>query len=468
MKIENKTEKNLQIIVKDTLEYSKVPYNTTQKLIAMISLEAPEVVKDEKKERPPVDLVCVMDRSGSMEGDKLALVQASMSFVVEQLKKDDVLTLITFDTYVKTEFTQLKMSEKGKKEALDAILSINAGSSTNLSGGLLKGYKILSERKDAPEISSLLLFTDGLANYGLTKTHEIVNAVTKIQESMKSKVSLFTFGFGKDHDANMLKPIAEAGRGMYYFLEKEDEIPNSFADCIGGLLSTVGQNITVSIKPRGETKILQSLSKFTCKKNNGEFELSIGDLYSEEKRDLLFEIEIPKLDLPMDTQKILDVTLSYFNVLSLSMETFSFVSSVERPQDVVQLNTNYEVDKQRNRIETNTALRKAKNLSDKKLLNEARKVIQDQIEFIEKSISGKDKLCLALIDDLKNLMKELKDVKTYESYGSKWMSEMEQTTNHQRGTKSSNTSKLYETSEKVKTKQESSEYMKINLSKFKK
>ena len=54
-------------------------------------------------------------------------------------------------------------------------------------------------------------------------------------------VCVFTFGFGTDHDADMLRSIADAGNGLYYFLDDVDSIPESFCDCLGGLLSVAAQ-----------------------------------------------------------------------------------------------------------------------------------------------------------------------------------------------------------------------------------
>ena len=56
-------------------------------------------------------------------------------------------------------------------------------------------------------------------------------------EKLSKRTTVYTFGFGKDHDGNMLRAISEEGQGIYYFLEKKDDIPKSFADCLGGLLS---------------------------------------------------------------------------------------------------------------------------------------------------------------------------------------------------------------------------------------
>ena len=58
---------------------------------------------------------------------------------------------------------------------------------------------------------------------------------------------MYTFGFGSDHDAHMLKAISDAGNGMYYLVENEENIGESFAHCLGGLASTVAQGIQMTV-----------------------------------------------------------------------------------------------------------------------------------------------------------------------------------------------------------------------------
>lgn len=52
---------------------------------------------------------------------------------------------------------------------------------------------------------------------------------------------VFTFGYGSEHDANMLRAIADAGSGLFYYINNVDCIPDSFCDCLGGLLSVAAQ-----------------------------------------------------------------------------------------------------------------------------------------------------------------------------------------------------------------------------------
>jgi len=143
---------------------------------------------------------------------------------------------------------------------------------------------------------------------------------------LKKRTSVFTFGFGKDHDANMLRAISEEGQGIYYFLEKKDDIPKSFADCLGGLLSVVSQNITLTIEMKNDCKIEKSLSSFKTKEveKYKKLEINLGDLLSEEKRDILFKLKIPKIDKENKNFDVCKVSLSYLNVIEMNNETLDF------------------------------------------------------------------------------------------------------------------------------------------------
>jgi hypothetical protein len=94
----------------------------------------------------------------------------------------------------------------------------------------------------------------------------------------------------------MLKDIAQHGSGMYYFIENSSNIPEAFADCLGGLLSVCAQNITLRVEAAENVKINKITTKFPLKtvEDRKVFEVQIGDLQSEEqvlKFYRIFEIE---------------------------------------------------------------------------------------------------------------------------------------------------------------------------------
>ena len=83
------------------------------------------------------------------------------------VKSNDRLSVVTYDTQVNLDFALRNMDREGKVFALEKIKSIQSGSMTNLSGGLMKGLCQMIDRKEKNEVASVLLFTDGLANHGM-------------------------------------------------------------------------------------------------------------------------------------------------------------------------------------------------------------------------------------------------------------------------------------------------------------
>jgi len=219
--------------------------------------------------RAPVDLIAVVDKSGSMKGEKLTLVKEACTFIVQELQEDDCFCLVTYDTNVIVDFPVQRMTEDNKKVVLTCITNINDGSSTNLSGGLVKGIEEAKGSASGNKVSSIWLFTDGLANAGITDRDGIVREMKRLLGPTSAN-TVYTFGFGGDHNVDMLNDIAEEGNGQYLFIKGTEDIGPSFADCLGGVLSVLAQDITLTIEPVGDTKIIKVLGIVKKTKNQGK------------------------------------------------------------------------------------------------------------------------------------------------------------------------------------------------------
>lgn len=100
------------------LDYEGVPFDQSRKCVAMASIRAPLY---EPKVRAPLRMVCVVDRSGSMEGDKINLVKKTLQFVVKQLKATDQFAMVTFASEVQTDLKFTYMTDDGKETASSKI-----------------------------------------------------------------------------------------------------------------------------------------------------------------------------------------------------------------------------------------------------------------------------------------------------------------------------------------------------------
>eukprot|EP00961_Rhodomonas_salina_P224940 3041279-Rhodomonas_salina.1 len=126
------TTPNTQLGLTFTPEYDVLGAKPT-KLMFNAHLSAPEVVEDTSK-RSTISLTAVIDKSGSMDGEKLELVKRTCSFMLNQLSSQDMMGLVEYDSHVNELIPLSRTSEMFKTEAKNVIESMQAGTCTNLSG----------------------------------------------------------------------------------------------------------------------------------------------------------------------------------------------------------------------------------------------------------------------------------------------------------------------------------------------
>eukprot|EP01006_Ploeotia_vitrea_P047316 TRINITY_DN67113_c0_g1_i1.p1 TRINITY_DN67113_c0_g1~~TRINITY_DN67113_c0_g1_i1.p1 ORF type:complete len:642 (+),score=149.79 TRINITY_DN67113_c0_g1_i1:96-2021(+) len=127
-------------------EYSEIGCTNTQEILVNARLTACTLPENDNAAggdggRAPLCVTAVVDRSGSMSGEKLNMVKQTLSFVTRQLKESDQLGLVVYDDTVSETFPLTTMDEKGRNMALDKINAVRTGGSTNLGGGLYRGLQ---------------------------------------------------------------------------------------------------------------------------------------------------------------------------------------------------------------------------------------------------------------------------------------------------------------------------------------
>lgn len=149
-------------------------------------------------------------------------------------------------------------------------------------------------------IRCVFLFTDGLANEGIADPARLVDVLKSLLDKTP-RVRVYTFGYGADHSPTLLGQIADAGGGTYYYIASEDNIPTAFADALGGLLSVAAQNVVVGFEPAPGVRVCEVHTNFRTREDGEGRSVQVGDLFSEENKDILIDVEIPALDAPQDS-----------------------------------------------------------------------------------------------------------------------------------------------------------------------
>jgi len=222
----------------------------------------------------------------------------------------------------------------------------------------------------------------------------------------------------------MLRAVAETGGGMYYFINAVDDIPTAFADCLGGVMSVVAQNTTLTLEAMPQAaigKVLGSAYKVETQINTV---VDLGDLYSDDTKDILFELDLAALPAPQDAQPVLKAKLRYFSVAACSMQEATAELIIARPATTpADQPVHHRLDEQRNRMRAAEAMEMAARLADDGDLEGGRALLADTWTMVNRSASAATPLSTGLTAEMMQLADAYEDMPRYRSLGQK-MSKM--------------------------------------------
>ncbi|KAK2873981.1 hypothetical protein Q8A67_021134 [Cirrhinus molitorella] len=162
----------------------------------------------------PKNVVFVIDRSGSMDGQKMRQTREALMTILSELYEDDYFGLVTFDDIIESWRPFLsKATAENVTAAKEFVQTIEARHLTDINKGLLYAVDMLaSEKSDfLPDMSMIILLTDGRPSSGQQD-------LSKIQENVRSAIngsmSLFCLGFGYDVDYGLLDALAKQNNGL--------------------------------------------------------------------------------------------------------------------------------------------------------------------------------------------------------------------------------------------------------------
>lgn len=239
---------------------------TSETYAVVLKLKAPAA----PQRRAPIDLVTVLDVSSNVTGDKLHLMRRVMRMVVSSLSAADRLSIVAFSTTSKRLLPLRRMNTAGRRSArriIDAVVSLEGGA-TSATDSLKKAAKVIEDRREKNPTASIMLFSDGHRNGQRVSTTRFANSDIPV------------------HSVNL--------SACLNYAPPDD----TFAKCIAGLLSVVMQNLKVQLgfttgSAPAEISAVYSYTGRPAFVGSGSSWSRVGDLHSEEERELLIELKVP-------------------------------------------------------------------------------------------------------------------------------------------------------------------------------
>ncbi|HEU0240192.1 MAG TPA: VWA domain-containing protein [Micromonosporaceae bacterium] len=293
------------------MDVDVVAVETEDEVSVLVELTAPEAAPpDPNTVRHARTLQVVLDRSGSMAGDRLQGAINALLALVDRLEPTDNFGVVTFDHTVELAVPAGPLTDKPAVKR--AIASIVDGGSTDLSAGYLRGIQE-ARRVVGAAGGTLLLISDGHANAGVTDPDALGAIGTKAR---RHGIVTTTLGWGLGYDERLMSAIARGGSGNELFAENSDQAVKLIAGEIEGLLSQTAQAASMLIRLSKHVSRVAVINELPTTATADGVVAELGSFYAGETRKVLLTFTVPAL-AALGLTEVATLDLTYVELPSL-------------------------------------------------------------------------------------------------------------------------------------------------------
>lgn len=263
-----------------------------------------------KDRRTPVNVALVIDRSGSMQGDRIIAAQDAARTALDHLSADDTVSLVTFNHAVAVPHraSRVGTSQAAIKEQIDTI---RADGTTAIYAGVEEGGRQASVFYAANKVNRVILLSDGLANVGPQSPQELAALGRRLASQ---GISVTTIGLGLQYNEDLMQQLAAASDGNHAFVERPEDLVAIFNKEFGDALSIAAQDIIITIECRNGFRPLRIMGREGTIEGT-KISLRLAQLQENNERYVVVELDAPNGAAVGETD-VAQVTVDYLDLSS--------------------------------------------------------------------------------------------------------------------------------------------------------
>ena len=229
--------------------------------------------RDEMKEAPKKTVLFVVDRSGSMSGDKIDQAREAAKFVLNHLNEHDLFNIVAYDSDVESFQPELqKADKKSVTEAIGFVDGLYAGGSTNIDGALTTAMSMVQD-DDRP--CYILFLSDGRPTHGETNEMKIVQNAKRNNDH---EARMINFGVGYDVNSRLMDRLSREIKGQSQYVRPDENLEEHVARLYRKINAPVMTDVTVKfdLENGGANAVNRLLPKEVVDLFEGEQLVQVG------------------------------------------------------------------------------------------------------------------------------------------------------------------------------------------------
>ncbi|MBI5549805.1 MAG: VWA domain-containing protein [Deltaproteobacteria bacterium] len=278
---------------------------STREVFLRADVEAARVASGE---RAPINLALVLDRSGSMAGEKISQARRAARQLVQQLDERDRFSLVTFGSDVTTLISSTLATAGAKERMLASIEGIAELGGTNLSGALEAGLAEVVAYRSQYNLSRIVLLSDGQANEGITSPAGLAALARRVSSQ---GLTLSSIGVGLDFNESVMEALSEHGGGSYHFLNDAEQLAGIFAGELKQAVATVAVGPALTITPSPGVTVAEVYA-YLWEPQGAATSVRLPDFTSGQTRKIVVRLLVPASS--PGNLEVARVGLSYLDV----------------------------------------------------------------------------------------------------------------------------------------------------------
>lgn len=254
-----------------------------------LTLQAEEKPTTASDEARNVDMVIVLDRSGSMKGRKINDARQAVLKLLSNLTSKDRFALVTYSDGVQIASGLLTATRHNRQQMEAAVNGVRVGGGTNLGAGLQAGINLLRSSNRSTNAAKVILISDGLANKGITDV-QTLSGIAAVAVEREFAVS--TVGVGTEFNEYLMTAIADQGTGSYYYLENPAAFAEVFQKEFHDARASIVNNLKIQMPLTGGIDLVDAAG-YPISRQNGLAVFYPGSMHAGQTRKLYLTLRVP-------------------------------------------------------------------------------------------------------------------------------------------------------------------------------